>query len=103
MLKSVIQVCIISISLSATTQVYSRDITTPLKIAQASKPKVLLNYEATELVDVVKTMSKLTGKNFIVEDHVRTRQITIISASKVSVVAAYQAFLASLETEGLTI
>jgi type II secretion system protein C len=103
MLSSLIQVCIVSMSLSATAQLNAQDCATNLQVAQAKKGKVLLNYEAAELVDVVTTMSKLTGKIFVVEDQVRTRRITIISATKVSVEEAYQAFLASLKAEGLKI
>jgi type II secretion system GspD-like secretin len=103
MLLSLIQVCIISISLSATAQLNAQDCAITLQVAQAKKAKVMLSFEEAELVGVVMTMSKLTGKNFIVEDRIRTRRITIISATKVSVEEAYQAFVASLETEGLKI
>ena len=66
-------------------------LSTPTLVAQSKKSgkKVLLNYEAAKLVDVVKSISKLTGKNFIVEDSVRQRKLTIISGSRVTVDEAY--------------
>jgi general secretion pathway protein C len=65
--------------------------------------KVLLNFDQADLVDVVKSMSTMTGKNFIVEDRIRTRRLTIISASRVTVDEAYQAFVEALKAEGFEI
>jgi len=76
----------------------------PHHFARSKKArKVNLNFEASELIDVVKTISKLTGKNFIVEDSLRDRKITILSGTSVTVDEAYQAFLAALEAEGLRV
>jgi general secretion pathway protein D len=49
----------------------------------------------------VKTVSKLTGRNFILDPRVKGK-ITIISASPVSRAAAYQIFLSALKAQGFT-
>lgn len=74
-----------------------------LLVAQAKIKKVRVNFEGAKLVKVVKWVTKLTGKNFIVEDSLRERKITILSGTPVTVDEAYQAFLAALEAEGLRV
>jgi membrane-associated protease RseP (regulator of RpoE activity) len=70
-------------------------------LAQAKQVRV--NFEGAKLVQVVRWVTKLTGKNFIIEDSLRERKITILSGTPVSVDEAYQAFLAALEAEGLRV
>lgn len=65
--------------------------------------KVRLDFEGTRLVEAVKRMTELTGKNFILEDALRDRRVTILTGSPVTVDQAYQAFLDALEIEGLTV
>lgn len=74
-------------------------------VARAKKggKKILLNFDGARLVDVVKTISKATGKNFILEDAVRRQKMTIVSGSRVSVEEAYQGFLGALAAEGLQV
>jgi type II secretory pathway component GspD/PulD (secretin) len=74
-----------------------------LTLAQAKMKRVRVNFEGAKLVRVVKWVTRLTGKNFIVEDSLRERRITILSGTPVSVDEAYQAFLAALEAEGLRV
>ncbi len=64
--------------------------------------KVSLNFNNVEVRDLVKTMSELTGKNFLLNDKIRGR-ITIISPSKVSVDEAYKVFETILAVNDLTI
>ena len=71
--------------------------------AQAKAKKVRVNFEGAKLVRVVKWVTKMTGKNFIIEDSLRERKITILSGTPVTVEEAYQAFLAALEAEGLRV
>jgi general secretion pathway protein D len=54
-----------------------------------------------EIKDVVTLISKWTGKNFILDSKVRGK-ITIMGPSQVTLEEAYQAFLSSLEANGLT-
>jgi len=72
-------------------------------LAQAKMKKVRVNFEGAKLVRVVKWVTRLTGKNFIVEDSLRERKITILSGTPVTVEEAYEAFLAALEAEGLRV
>lgn len=60
------------------------------------------NFPNAEITDVVKAISQLTNKNFIIDPGVRGK-ITIIAPSKVTVAEAYKAFLAALAVNGFTI
>jgi type II secretion system protein C len=74
-----------------------------LLLAQAKMKKVRVNFEGAKLARVVKWVTKMTGKNFIIEDSLRERKITILSGTSVTVEEAYEAFLAALEAEGLRV
>ncbi|MGB7542912.1 MAG: type II secretion system secretin GspD, partial [Burkholderiales bacterium] len=63
--------------------------------------EVLLNFQAADLQAVVKAVSDMTGRNFLLDPRVKG-QITIISARPVSVGAAYQIFLSALKAQGFT-
>ncbi|MBO5752200.1 MAG: type II secretion system secretin GspD, partial [Proteobacteria bacterium] len=66
--------------------------------------KITLDFRDAELSDVVKLMSAQTGRNFIIADSLRAgKKITIISPNPVTQAEAYQAFLAALQMNGLTI
>ncbi len=65
--------------------------------------KVRLDFEGTRLVEAVKRMTELTGKNFILQDQLRDHRVTVLTGSPVSVDEAYQAFLDALEIEGLAV
>lgn len=60
------------------------------------------DYPNAEITDVIKAMSELTGKNFIVDPGVRGK-ITIIAPSKVTVAEAYKAFLSALAINGFSV
>ncbi|MBI5526527.1 MAG: type II secretion system secretin GspD [Deltaproteobacteria bacterium] len=62
-----------------------------------------LDFQKADIIDVVKFISELTCKNFIIPDNLRQGKITIISPQGVSVDEAYQAFLSALEVNKLTI
>ncbi len=59
--------------------------------------KVLVNFDEEELVKVVKRISKITGRNFIVDRGATHRRLTIISSTPVSSEDAYNAFLDALQ------
>ena len=63
--------------------------------------EVLLNFQAADIQAVVKAVSQMTGRNFLLDPRVKG-QITIISAKPVSRVAAYQIFLSALKAQGFT-
>lgn len=60
------------------------------------------DFPNVEIADVIKTISELTGKNFIIDPGVRGK-ITIIAPSKITVAEAYKAFLSSLAINGFTV
>ena len=63
---------------------------------------VSLNGTDLDLKEMVQMMSTLTGKQFIFDDKKITGKITIISDKTMTPDEAYQAFLSSLEINGLT-
>jgi len=74
--------------------------------APASKPasrnaKYTFNFNQADLEAVVKTVAKMTGKNFLLDPRAKGK-ITIISATPVSRSAAYQIFLSALKAQGFT-
>lgn len=60
------------------------------------------DFPNVEITDVIKAISELTGKNFIIDPGVRGK-ITIIAPSKITVAEAYKAFLSALAINGFTI
>ncbi len=61
-----------------------------------------LDFDRAEIAEVIKTISDLTGHNFILPDNIRGR-ITILSPTPVSADQAYAAFLAALEANQLAV
>ena len=62
---------------------------------------VQLNGTDVDIREMIKTISALTGKNFIINDKVKGR-ITIISERPMTKEMAYEAFLSALEINGYT-
>jgi general secretion pathway protein D len=62
---------------------------------------VSLDFNDVELGDVIKTIAKMTGRNFIYDDRVRGR-VTIVSPSPVPVEQAYAVFESVLQVKGFT-
>jgi len=83
--------------------------TTPSPPVKDKKPKpttpkageVLLNFQGADIQAVVKAMSQMTGRNFLLDPRVKG-QITIISARPVSASSAYLIFLSALKAQGFT-
>jgi general secretion pathway protein D len=63
--------------------------------------QVLFNFQDADLQAVIKTISQLTGRNFLIDPRVKGR-ITVVSARPVSTAAAYQIFLSALKAQGFT-
>jgi general secretion pathway protein D len=63
---------------------------------------VSMDFNNIELKDLVKTISELTGKNFLLDEKVRGK-VTIICPTKVTVEEAYRIFLSVLASQELTI
>lgn len=60
------------------------------------------DYPNADVADVIKAISELTGKNFIVDPQVHGK-ITIIAPSRITVAEAYKAFLSALAINGLAV
>ncbi|MHB1587452.1 MAG: type II secretion system secretin GspD [Acidiferrobacteraceae bacterium] len=63
--------------------------------------QVLFNFQNADIRAVVKTVSEMTGRNFLLDPQVHGK-VTIISATPVSRAAAYQIFLTALKAQGFT-
>ncbi len=63
--------------------------------------EMLFNFDKANIRAVIRTMAELTGKNFLIDPRVQGK-VTIVSASPVTVSAAYQIFLSALKAQGFT-
>lgn len=77
----------------------------PEDITDKNYPDLIENfdYPDVDIRDLVKVMSELTGKNFIVDPTVRSKKITIIARSPITVAQAYKAFLSAMAINGITV
>ncbi|MBC7458465.1 MAG: type II secretion system protein GspD, partial [Bdellovibrionaceae bacterium] len=77
---------------------------TPEDITSENFPETIESFDFpnVEITDIIKAISELTGKNFIIDSTVRGK-ITIIAPSKITVAEAYKAFLSSLAINGFTV
>ena len=66
----------------------------------AAKSDITLDFENADITDVIRTISKLTGRNFLYDEGKIRGKITILSPSPVSVEEAYQVFEAILQVSG---
>lgn len=69
---------------------------TPVKTGE-----VLLNFQGADVQAVVKAVSQMTGRNFLMDPRVKGT-VTIISSKPVSRANAYQIFLSALKAQGFT-
>lgn len=60
------------------------------------------DFPDVNITDVVKAISELTGKNFIIDQGVRGK-ITIIAPTRITVAEAYKAFLSALAINGFAV
>lgn len=60
------------------------------------------DFPNADIQDIVKAISELTGKNFIIDQGLRGK-ITIIAPSKITVAEAYKAFLSALAINGYAV
>jgi general secretion pathway protein D len=64
---------------------------------------VSLSLENAELPDLVRSMSEMTGRRFVLAASPKSFQATIVAPQKVTVAEAYQAFLTVLASNHLTV
>ena len=75
--------------------------TLPKKDMRSEDGLVSLDFTNTDINEIVKTMSEMTGRNFMVDASV-AGQVTIISPTKVTPQEAYDIFLSVLAVNGFT-
>lgn len=63
---------------------------------------VVLNFNEVDISTMVKFISDLTGKNFILDDRVKGK-ISVYSPSKLTIEEAYNVFVSVLELKGFTV
>jgi general secretion pathway protein D len=69
---------------------------------EASKRYVTIDFDNVDIGVLVKFVSELTGKNFIIDDKVKGK-VTVISPKKIPVEDVYKVFLSVLEVNGFTV
>src|ERR1700675_3548429 len=62
-------------------------------------PTITPNYKDADLSQIIQAVSEVTGKNFIIDPRVNAK-VTMLSATPMSPVAFYEAFLAVLQVYG---
>lgn len=70
--------------------------------AQTTQKGIALDFKDVELTDLVKTISEMTGRNFVYDERLRGK-VTIISPDSMSANEAYQLFLTVLNVKGYTL
>lgn len=68
----------------------------------APEKQITLDFNNVDLPVLVKFISELTGKNFVIDERVRGK-VTIFSPAKIPVSRAYNVFLSVLELKGLAV
>ncbi len=84
-------ICILSLNMA---------LFSPLQAAEVKG--VVLNFNEVDIATMVKFISDLTGKNFILDDRVKGK-ISVYSPAKLSVEEAYNVFTSVLELKGFTV
>lgn len=64
--------------------------------------EITLDFQNVELVDMISTISELTGKNFVYDEGVRGK-VSILSPRPVTIDEAYKLFITVLNVKGFTI
>lgn len=76
----------------------------PEDITNENYPELIdsFDFPNADIADVVKAISELTGKNFIIDSSLRGK-ITIVAPTQITVAEAYKAFLSALAMAGYTV
>ncbi len=70
--------------------------------APPAEDRISLDFKDVELIDLIKTISELTGKNFLYDDNIKGK-VTILSPESMNLEETYQLFLAALNAKGYTV
>jgi len=73
----------------------------PSPWAQRGEERISIDFHEADIHAVIKFISELTGKNFVVDSKVKGK-VTVISPTKITIEEAYRMFESILEVEGYT-
>jgi general secretion pathway protein D len=73
----------------------------PSPWAQRGEERISIDFHDADILAVIKFISELTGKNFVVDSKVKGK-VTVISPTKITIEEAYRMFESILEVEGYT-
>ena len=73
----------------------------PQSEADKGQRSITMDFQDVDIAVLVKFISEITGKNFILDERVHGK-VTIISPTKMSIAEAYRAFQSALELKGFT-
>ena len=79
-----------------------KPVTDKQKKEQPSPKRITINFDEADIRTVIKFISELTEKNFLIDDRVKGT-VTILSPSAITVEEAYLVFLSALELKGFTV
>jgi len=79
----------------------------PELLGQEEKPRpddtmVTMDFQDVDLTVLIKFISELTGRNFILDEKVKGKKVTVISPTKITKEEAYRVFESILEIKGLS-
>ncbi len=82
----------------------SKDVSSDIDYkARAKKGRFSFEFSKAEIMDIVKAISDMTRKNFIIPEKLKSQKITILSPTKITANEAYQVFLSALSINGITV
>ncbi|MBN1960892.1 MAG: type II secretion system secretin GspD [Deltaproteobacteria bacterium] len=70
---------------------------------RAKHGKFSFDFSKAEIEDIVKAISDMTQRNFIIPDSIKGKRLTILSPTKISAAEAYQVFLSALEVSDISV
>ncbi len=76
-------------------------ISIPSPWAQRREERISIDFHEADIGAVIKFISELTGKNFVVDSKVKGK-VTVIAPTKITINEAYRMFESILEVEGFT-
>ena len=71
--------------------------------AMSPREKLTFNLEQADLPELVRLISNITGRRFILPGKIRSIKATVFAPTEVTAAEAYRAFLSILEVNGLTV
>ncbi len=71
--------------------------------ARSRKGKFYFDFNKAAIEDVIRAISDITRRNFIVPEKIKGQKLTILCPTQVTAYEAYQAFLSALEINNLTL